>query len=116
MRPSPVEEGKEYDVTIESIGSKGDGIAKIQGFIIFVPGVKTGDTIKVRITSVRRNFATAEPVAAGAPAVAPEVLPEEAEAESEEVAEAASEEVAEEESEEEEAESLEGSLEEQKGE
>ena len=112
MRPSPVEEGKEYDVTVESIGSKGDGIAKIQGFIIFVSGAKTGDNIKVRITSVRRNFATAELIAAVSPAVAPEALPEVAEAGSEEVAEAGSEEVAEEDSEEEEAESQEGSLEE----
>lgn len=78
MRPSPVEEGHEYDVTVESVGSKGDGIAKIQGFIIFVPGAKAGDNIKVRIATVRRNFAIAEPVAAGTPALAPEALPEEA--------------------------------------
>lgn len=80
MRPSPVEEGKEYDVTVESIGSKGDGITKIEGFIVFVPGVKIGDKLKVRITAVRRNFAIAEPVAAAAPVTAPEELPEGVEA------------------------------------
>ena len=87
MRPSPVEEGHEYDVTVESIGSRGDGIAKIQGFIIFVPGAKIGDNLKVRIATVRRNFAIAEPVAAGAPVLAPEALPEEAEEEAGEATE-----------------------------
>jgi len=82
-----VEEGHEYDVTVESIGSRGDGIAKIQGFIIFVPGAKIGDNLKVRIATVRRNFAIAEPVAAGAPVLAPEALPEEAEEEAGEATE-----------------------------
>ena len=59
-RPVPVEEGKEYEVAVESVGSKGDGIAKLSGFIIFVPGGKVGDRVKVRITAVRRNFAIGE--------------------------------------------------------
>lgn len=58
--PKPVKEGDECDVIIENIGSRGDGIAKIKGFIIFVPNVKKGDNVKVKITSVRSNFATAE--------------------------------------------------------
>jgi predicted RNA-binding protein with TRAM domain len=32
----PVETGKEYTVDITANGSAGDGIAQIQGFIIFV--------------------------------------------------------------------------------
>lgn len=59
-----MEEGKEYEVTIEGVGSKGDGIAKMQGFIIFVPSGKVGDHVKVRVTTVRRNFAIAEIVKA----------------------------------------------------
>ncbi len=58
--PKPVREGEEHDVTIEAVGSRGDGIAKIQGFIIFVPGTKVGQHLKVRITGVRPNFATAK--------------------------------------------------------
>ena len=61
-RPVPVEEGKEYDVVVESVGSKGDGIAKMHGFIIFVPNGKVGDRVKVRISTVRRNFAVGEAV------------------------------------------------------
>jgi predicted RNA-binding protein with TRAM domain len=56
----PVSEGQELEVKIEAAGSKGDGIAKVEGFIIFVPGAKAGDTVKIRVNAVRRNFAFAE--------------------------------------------------------
>ena len=59
---SPVNEGEEYDVKIEDMGRDGDGIAKIEGFIVFVNGAKKGDEVKIRINSVRRNFAFADVV------------------------------------------------------
>ncbi|MBS7650388.1 TRAM domain-containing protein [Candidatus Bathyarchaeota archaeon] len=58
-QPIPVKEGEEYDVTIETIGRKGDGIAKVQNFIIFVPETRAGDRVKVRITGIGASFATA---------------------------------------------------------
>lgn len=61
--PVPVREGEEYEVTVEAIGRRGDGIAKIENFIIFVPGTKTGDHVKVKITGVGGSFATASVVA-----------------------------------------------------
>ncbi len=57
---SPINEGEEYDVKIEDMGRDGDGIAKIEGFIVFVSGAKKGDEVKIRINSTRRNFAFAE--------------------------------------------------------
>jgi hypothetical protein len=39
--PKPVEVGKEYDVDITELSRRGDGVAKIQGFIIFVRGRAT---------------------------------------------------------------------------
>ncbi len=57
---APVNEGEEYDVKIEDTGRDGDGITKIEGFVIFVSGAKVGDEVKIRITSTRRNFAFAE--------------------------------------------------------
>jgi|SRR5215212_11907288 len=36
----PVETGKEYNVQITETSRKGDGIAKIQGFVIFVKDAK----------------------------------------------------------------------------
>ena len=57
----PVETGKEYTVDITDTGRGGDGIARIQGFIIFVKGAKVGDkNVKIKINSVGGRFATAE--------------------------------------------------------
>lgn len=57
----PVEEGKDYDVTITDIGSQGDGIARVNGFIVFVPGTKVGQTLKVKVTKVTNKAAFAKP-------------------------------------------------------
>ena len=42
MNDVPVVQGETYEVTITSVGDKGDGIAKIKGFIVIVPGTKKG--------------------------------------------------------------------------
>lgn len=63
--PKPVEMGKEYDVQISETSRKGDGIARIQGFVIFVVGGRVGQKVKIRITNVGARFATAEVVGAG---------------------------------------------------
>ena len=56
-----VETGKEYTVDIPDNGSAGDGIVRIQGFIIFVKNAKAGDkNVKIKISSVKDRFATAE--------------------------------------------------------
>ena len=60
--PAPVNIGDTHDVKIESKGKGGDGIARIQGFVVFVPGTNPGDEVKVRISAVQRRFATAEVV------------------------------------------------------
>ena len=56
----PVELDKEYKAKIEDISRRGDGIAKIEGFIIFVPNAKQGDDVKFKITRVGNRFATGE--------------------------------------------------------
>ncbi len=63
--PKPVETGKEYDVQITEISRQGDGIARVQGFVIFVKGAKVGQKPKVKITNVGARFATAEIVTGG---------------------------------------------------
>src|SRR6266571_1085950 len=60
--PVPVQEGQEIDVTIDSVGRRGDGIARMNNFVIFVPGTNAGDKVKVKITMVRDTFATGEVV------------------------------------------------------
>jgi predicted RNA-binding protein with TRAM domain len=64
--PKPVETGKEYDVEVTEISRQGDGIARVQGFVIFVKGGRVGQKAKVRITNVGARFATAEVVSGGA--------------------------------------------------
>jgi predicted RNA-binding protein with TRAM domain len=62
----PVETGKEYTVDITDTGRGGDGIARIEGFIIFVKHAKVGDkSVKIKVNSVGDRFATAEVAAAG---------------------------------------------------
>jgi len=60
--PKPVKVGEEVDLTIEAVGAKGDGIAKKDGFVIFVAGAKEGETIKVKITEVKSRCALGEKV------------------------------------------------------
>jgi predicted RNA-binding protein with TRAM domain len=71
---APVKVGEELDVTIEAVGEKGDGIAKKNGFVLFVPGVKEGQQVRIRVTKVLRKVGFAEVVGKageGAPAEAP---------------------------------------------
>lgn len=56
----PVDEGDVVEVEIDDLGSKGDGIARIDGFVIFVPGGEVGESYDVEVTSVGRKFAFAE--------------------------------------------------------
>jgi len=58
----PVEEGKEYEVDIKELSRRGDGLTRIEGFVVFVPNTKPGDHVTVRVTQVRDRFAVAEKV------------------------------------------------------
>ena len=69
FKPKPVEVGKEYDVTISDVSRRGDGIAKIDGFVIFVAGAKQGQQVRVKVTQVSNRYATAQ-VAEGSVPVA----------------------------------------------
>lgn len=75
-RSRPVELGKEYDVEIIEKSRRFDGIAKIDGFVIFVRNVKVGDKPKIKIDSVSQNFAIASPVEGAQPTSAPVPPPE----------------------------------------
>jgi len=70
--PKPVETGKEYDVSITEISRKGDGIARVEGFVIFVKNGKVGQNAKVKILEVGQRFASAEVVESSSPPPAAE--------------------------------------------
>lgn len=65
--PKPVEIGKEYEVDVQETSRRGEGIARIQGLVIFIPNAKQGDHVKIKITRISRRFAEAEVVEKGEP-------------------------------------------------
>jgi len=58
--PKPVKLGDEMDVSISEVSHKGDGLIRINGYVIFIPNSKKGDNIKIKITQIRPNHAIAE--------------------------------------------------------
>ncbi len=56
----PVEIGEELEVEITECSPKEEGIAKIQGFVIYVPNAKPGNRVKIKIIQVNGNAAKAE--------------------------------------------------------
>ena len=57
---APVEAGENYEVKIEDIAKEGDGIARVSGFVIFVPNTSVGDEVNIKVTKVMRKFAFGE--------------------------------------------------------
>jgi translation initiation factor 2 subunit 2 len=55
-----VEEGEVYDVIILSTGSKGDGVAKIGGKIVFVHNAEVGKSYKIRVYKNGESVAFAD--------------------------------------------------------
>ncbi len=46
-------------VTIEDIGTEGEGIGKIDGYTLFIKDAVVGDTVEAKIMKVKKNFAYA---------------------------------------------------------
>ena len=58
----PVELGKELEVEITELSPKGEGIAKSQGFVIYVAGAKPGDRVKIKVIRITERAANAQVV------------------------------------------------------
>jgi predicted RNA-binding protein with TRAM domain len=56
----PVEMGKEYKVEITETSLQGEGIARIQGFVVRVADAKPGDHVKIRVARSGGMTAKAE--------------------------------------------------------
>jgi 23S rRNA Um-2552 2''-O-methyltransferase (EC 2.1.1.-) len=59
---APVRPGDRAEVDIIDEGSEGDGVAKVEGFTLFVPGGEAGETVFVEVTDLKPNFGFAERV------------------------------------------------------
>lgn len=57
---APVEVGAELDVDVTDTGREGDGIAKLEGYTLFVSDAEAGETVRVRVTDLKPRFGFAE--------------------------------------------------------
>ena len=60
--PKPVEIGKQYNVDVTELSRRGDGVAKVQGFVIFVQGAKVGQKVMIKVDRVGPRFVSASVV------------------------------------------------------
>ena len=56
---APVRKGEEVEVRIDSLAYGGNGVGRLDGFVVFVRGGLPGDLVRARATKVKRGFAEA---------------------------------------------------------
>ncbi|MCX7722797.1 MAG: class I SAM-dependent RNA methyltransferase [Verrucomicrobiae bacterium] len=54
--------GQKLQVRIDDIAFGGDGVGRVNDFVVFVPFVLAGELVEVELTEVKKNFARARPV------------------------------------------------------
>ena len=54
-----IREGEIYTVVVEDYSNKGEGIARVKDTVLFIPGGKIGEVVKVKIVSVKFRKAMA---------------------------------------------------------
>ena len=67
--------GDQINLTIHDLAFGGEGVGRVDEFVVFVPFVITGETVEAEITEVKKNFARAKLLRVTAPAPA-RVTPE----------------------------------------
>ncbi len=58
-RPPRPERGHEIEVTVERLAYGGNGVARFNGFVVFVPGTLPGDVVRAQITKRKRAYGEA---------------------------------------------------------
>jgi 23S rRNA (uracil1939-C5)-methyltransferase len=56
---APVAKGEEHELRIDSLAFGGNGVARLDGFVVFVRRGLPGDLVRARVTKVKRNHAEA---------------------------------------------------------
>src|ERR687891_395639 len=56
---APVQKDDELELRIDSLAYGGNGVARLNGFVVFVRRGLPGDTVRARVTKVKRNHAEA---------------------------------------------------------
>ena len=58
--PMPLKIGDQITLTIHDIAFGGEGVGRVDDFVVFVPFVLAGETVIAEITEVKKNFARAK--------------------------------------------------------
>jgi len=56
---APVRNGEELELQIDSLAYGGNGVGRVNGFVVFVRGGVPGDRVRAQVTKVKRGFAEA---------------------------------------------------------
>ena len=56
---APVQRDQELELTVDSLAYGGNGVARLDGFVVFVRSGLPGDTVRARVTKVQRRHAEA---------------------------------------------------------
>ena len=56
---APVHRDQELELRIDSLAYGGNGVARLDGFVVFVRAGLPGDTVRARVTKVQRRHAEA---------------------------------------------------------
>jgi 23S rRNA (uracil1939-C5)-methyltransferase len=56
---APVSKNEELELTVDSLAYGGNGVARLNGFVVFVRRGLPGDTVRARVTKVKRGYAEA---------------------------------------------------------
>src|SRR5437763_15170357 len=56
---APVAEDQELELSVDSLAYGGNGVARLNGFVVFVRRGLPGDVVRARVTKVKRNHAEA---------------------------------------------------------
>ena len=60
QQKAPVCVGTTYTIDIQGIGSSGEGVGRYEGFTVFVPYALPNETVQVKITLVKKNYAVGD--------------------------------------------------------
>lgn len=56
MQKVPVIKNQEYELGIDNLGMNGEGIGRIEGFTMFVPGALPGEKIRIKAVKVGKSY------------------------------------------------------------
>src|SRR5947199_10451696 len=56
---APVTKGEELELDVDSLAYGGNGVARLNGFVVFVRRGLPGDRVRARVTKVKRSHAEA---------------------------------------------------------